>query len=187
MRQHTGKVEAGQPFPRVLMLPRSAPLRCSKRKDPASIFRQTRRADHDLTHAFTVFVNCVRESRPRYPLNRAKQSAASARVRHPIISIFSDRVTALHGDLPTAVDRSGISWLASDEADTKGVRMPAVTQAGSEMPTVAAWAASLAPDPLFRRHRQPGVSCLHGVLCTEAPRRTGGVSPRIAKAPSTVS
>jgi len=62
MRQHSGEVEARNPFPCVLMLPRSAPFRCSKRKDPASIFRQTRRADHDLTHAFTVFVNGVRES-----------------------------------------------------------------------------------------------------------------------------
>jgi hypothetical protein len=51
MRQHSGKVEAGNPFPGVLMLPRSAPFLCSERKDPASILRQTRRADHNLTHA----------------------------------------------------------------------------------------------------------------------------------------
>ena len=77
MRQHSGKVEAGNPFPCVLMLPRSAPLRCSKRKDPASIFGQTRRADHDLTHAFTVFVDVVREREPCYPAKRAKQSTRS--------------------------------------------------------------------------------------------------------------
>jgi hypothetical protein len=61
----------------VLMLPRSAPFRCSKRKDPASIFGQTRRADHNLTHAFTVFVDVVRESQPSYLARRAKQSTGS--------------------------------------------------------------------------------------------------------------
>src|SRR5580704_950664 len=74
MRQHPGKVEAGHPFPCVLMLPRSAPFRCSKRKDSASIFRQTRRADHNLTRAFTVFVDAVRESQPCYPAKPVKQS-----------------------------------------------------------------------------------------------------------------
>jgi hypothetical protein len=78
----------------VLMLPRSAPFRCSKRKDPASIFGQTRRADHDLTRAFTVFVNGIRESRPEYLLNQAKQSAASDRAPQPIIPGFADFVTA---------------------------------------------------------------------------------------------
>jgi len=99
MRQDSGKVEAGYPFPCVLMLPRSAPFRCSKRKDPASIFGQTRRADHNLTHAFTVFVDGIRESRPEYPLNQAKQSAASDRATQPIIPGFADFVTALHHDL----------------------------------------------------------------------------------------
>jgi hypothetical protein len=108
MRQHPGKVKAGNPFPCVLMLPRSAPSRCSKRKDPASIFRQTRRADHDFTHAITVFINAIRESRPQYPLNQEKQSAASARAPHPIIPGFADFVTALHHDLSIPVGRVGM-------------------------------------------------------------------------------
>jgi len=99
MRQHSGEVKAGKPFPCMLMLPRSALFRCSKRKDPASIFGQTRRADHNLTHAFTVFVNAIRESQPEYPLNQAKQSAASDRAPQPIIPGFADFVTALHHDL----------------------------------------------------------------------------------------
>ena len=108
MRQHSGKVKAGNPLPCVLMLPRSAPSRCSKRKDPASIFGQTRRADHDLTRAFTVFVNGIRESRPEYPLNQAKQSAASDRATQPIIPGFADFVTALHHDLSIPVGRVGM-------------------------------------------------------------------------------
>ena len=105
MRQHSGKVYAGNPFPCVLMLPGSAPSRGSKRKDPASIFGQTRRADHDLTHAFTVFVNGIRESRPEYPLNQAKQSVASDPTKWPIIPRFADFVTALHHDLSIPVAR----------------------------------------------------------------------------------
>jgi hypothetical protein len=106
MRQHSGKVDAGYPFPCVLMLPRSAPFRCSKRKDPASIFGQTRRADHDLTRAFTVFVNGSRESRPEYLLNQAKQSAANDRAPQAIIPGFADFVTALHHDLSIPVGRA---------------------------------------------------------------------------------
>ena len=105
MRQHSGKIDAGYPFPCMLMLPRSAPFRCSKRKDPASIFGQTRRADHNLTHAFTVFVNGIRESRPQYPLNQEKQSAASDRAPRPIIPAFADFVTILHRDLSIPVGR----------------------------------------------------------------------------------
>jgi hypothetical protein len=89
----------------VLMLPRSAPFRCSKRKDPASIFGQTRRADHDLTHAFTVFVNGIRESRPEYPLNQAKQSVTSDRATQPIIPGFADFVTNMHHHLSIPVGR----------------------------------------------------------------------------------
>jgi hypothetical protein len=105
MRQHSGEVEARNPFPCVLMLPRSAPFRCSKRKDPASIFRQTRRADHNLTHAFTVIVNGIRESWPDYPLNQKKQPAASNRAPQPIIPGFADFVTALHHDLSNPAGR----------------------------------------------------------------------------------
>jgi hypothetical protein len=105
MRQHSGKVDARYPFPCVLMLPRSAPFRCSKRKDPASIFRQTRRADHNLTHAFTVFVNGIRENRPGYPLKQEKQPAASDRAPQPIIPGFADFVTTLHHDLSISAGR----------------------------------------------------------------------------------
>ena len=106
MRQHSGEVKAGKPFPCMLMLPRSALFRCSKRKDPASIFGQTRRADHNLTRAYTVFVNGIRESRPEYPLKQAKQSVASDRALQPIISGFADFVTALHHDLSIPVSRA---------------------------------------------------------------------------------
>jgi hypothetical protein len=106
MRQDPGKIDAGYPFPCMLMLPRSAPFRCSKRKDPASIFGQTRRADHDLTRTFTVFANGIRESRPAYLLNQAKQSAASDRAPEPIIPGFADFVTALLNDLSIPVGRA---------------------------------------------------------------------------------
>ena len=106
MRQHSGKIDAGYPFPCMLMLPRSAPFRCSKRKDPASIFGQTRRPDHNLTHAFTVLVNGIRENRPEYPLNQVSPSAASDRATQPIISGFADFVTALHHDLSIPVGRA---------------------------------------------------------------------------------
>jgi hypothetical protein len=106
----------------VLMLPRSAPFRCSKRKDPASIFGQTRRADHDLTHAFTVFVNGIRESRPEYPLNEAKQSVASDPAVQPIIPGFADFVTNMHDDLSIPVGH--VEMLMVGESEDRHLRRP---------------------------------------------------------------
>ena len=123
MRQHSGKVEAGNPFPDVLMLPRSAPFRCSKRKDPASIFGQTRRADHNLTRAFTVFVNGIRESRPEYPLNQARLSAASDPATRSIIPGFADFVTALHQDLFIRVGRAEM-FMVGESQDRHPRRRP---------------------------------------------------------------
>jgi hypothetical protein len=99
----------------VLMLPRSAPLRCSKRKDSASIFGQTRRADHNLTHAFAVFVDAIRESQPCYPAKPAKQSTGSLAYDAPIIRIFSDRVTALLGDLTVFFGRAEIFMVGEQQ------------------------------------------------------------------------
>ena len=105
MRQHSGEVEARKPFPCVLMLPRSAPFRCSKRKDPASIFRQTRRADHNLTHAFTVSLTVFAKAGRTIPLNQEKQPAANDRAPQPIIPGSADFVTALHHHLSIPAGR----------------------------------------------------------------------------------
>ena len=99
MRKHTGKIETSYPFPCMLMLSQSALSRRSKRKDPASVFRQTRRADHDLTHALTVFVNIARESRLPCPSKPEKRLAVRSRSRSVIIPTFANAVTAPRRDL----------------------------------------------------------------------------------------
>ena len=45
------------------------------------------------------FVYGIRESRPQYPLNQEKQSAASDRAPRTMIPAFADFVTVLHRDL----------------------------------------------------------------------------------------
>jgi len=52
--QHTGEVEACDPFPGVLLLARAVRFCRSKREDAASEFGQSRRSDHDLIHALVV-------------------------------------------------------------------------------------------------------------------------------------
>src|SRR5271166_3117535 len=49
--EHTREVEPGDPFPGVMVLARARWSRRSKRKDPAAELWQSRRADHNLTHA----------------------------------------------------------------------------------------------------------------------------------------
>src|SRR5207247_1490276 len=92
-REHAGKVEAGDPFPRILMLSRSVPSRCSKRKDPAAVLRQSRRADHDLTHALAV----VKSTSTRRPAATSPSNPRNiplhGTARRRIIPIFADLVT----------------------------------------------------------------------------------------------
>src|SRR5690348_13263987 len=52
MGEDAGKIEAGEPLPGILVLSRPAPFWCSERKNPAAVFRQSRRTDHPFTHAF---------------------------------------------------------------------------------------------------------------------------------------
>jgi len=65
--QHAREVEARDPFPGVLVLARAGGFWGSKRKDTASELGQSRRTDHDLTHALVVSHLEIRESRPHHP------------------------------------------------------------------------------------------------------------------------
>ena len=77
--QHTREVEAGDPFPGVLLLARAGRFWRSKRKDAASELGQSWRADHDLTHALVVLhLNYANVDRVILP-NRQMQCCRATR------------------------------------------------------------------------------------------------------------
>src|SRR6516164_1472710 len=110
MGEHAGEIETSEPFPPVALLRRSAPLCRSKRKDPAAVLWQSRRADHDLTRAPIVFRHHPMQKPAASSLRTASTLQRQARAcGGGIILTFSDCVTAVRRDCVGRICRSTIS------------------------------------------------------------------------------